>query len=235
MMSSDGQPQDIPTGELSRPNEHGSTKAGGSWHETVETAVEQSGATPLTILFIDVNHFKDINDSLGHEMGDRVIEDIKTIITDQLRVHTPRPEGERDIIAVTRLDESKADEYIPGHIGGDEYAILCKTDDIGARILVERLRGAIQNYTEDPANSNLKELDISLAIGVAVLQPGMTARELLAAADQDMYEDKLRQLPPLTEEQEKLLTEYFQKLEENKIRIRDLGNYALRISRGRDS
>ena len=208
------------------------------WHDAVEEAAIEARETgsPLAVFFIDVNHFKDINDTLGHQAGDDVIAGIREMLQQELRLTENRPKEDRDLMWVHeaeqpsfyRGDEPEGLEI--GHIGGDEFGILCQTDDIGARAIEERLRNAFNKYKASQ-DEELQALDISLAIGVSVLQPGMSGQELLRFADEDMYADKLRQLPPLSEEQKKFLLQLYEGLEQHKLRLRDLGKYVLMLSR----
>src|SRR5262249_13157450 len=101
------------------------------WHDAVETAVAPSSlrGQPLSVLFIDVNHFKDINDQLGHDVGDEVIAQIQRMLVDNLRTGSNRTAQERDYVGI---------DFEPGHIGGDEFGILCRSDLEGARVLAER-------------------------------------------------------------------------------------------------
>lgn len=210
-----------------------------TWHQEVETAVSDAKATgePVAVLFIDVNHFKDINDTLGHSIGDEVIAEVRSLIQKSLRTTAQRAPEDRDQVAISEVrfppDRLTGSEPIfsAGHIGGDEFGILCKTGEEGARKIVERLRLAFDNYLENSKKVGLRDLDISLAIGVSVLQPGMSGTELLQLADQDMYNDKFNQLPPLNKKQREFLAQLEEGLYEHQIRLRDVGKYLLMLSR----
>ena len=210
-----------------------------TWHRTVEDAAleAQRRGTPLSVIFIDVNHFKDINDSLGHAYGDQVIAEIQGILSKNLRLDKNRPGKNNDLIFVNEADSSVIDGFgadldlQSGHLGGDEFGILCKTDDNGARIVTSRLREAFDEYLQGESNTELKELGVSLAMGVSVLQENMTVSQLLQAADREMYEDKLRQLPPLTDEQREFLIGLHEELDKHRVRLRDIGKYVVLLSR----
>jgi diguanylate cyclase (GGDEF)-like protein len=121
---------------------------------------------PVAVLFVDLDNFKIVNDSLGHEAGDRLI----VAVADRLRGCLPAG------MSVARL-------------GGDEFTVLltCDADgqaalDLGDRLLVE-LRTPIQIDTH--------ELYISGSIGIALSSSGPTgAGDLLRAADVAMYRAK---------------------------------------------
>lgn len=214
-----------------------------SWHEAVEAAIveaQQSG-TPLTVIFIDVNHFKDINDNLGHATGDEVIDKLREMLVSSLRTHASemRPPEDLDLVSLTparqpeRLPRKLTKEFMPGHIGGDEFGVLCKTDESGARILIDRLRSSFNQMKSDPENKELSGLDISLAIGMSSLEPGWDSRKLLSEADLQMYRDKERQLEPLNDEQKEFLNRVAEGLEKYEIRIRDVGKYLVMLSKDR--
>jgi GGDEF domain-containing protein len=210
-----------------------------SWHSRLVSEVQaaQRDERSLAVLFVDVNYFKDVNDILGHEAGDKVIADIRHILEKNLRISSSRPSEEQDVVAVSEVQplDDLADvtdiEYTAGHIGGDEFAIMCRTDEKGAQAIVQRLRDEFNTYLEDPSNANLANLDISLAVGVSVLQPNMTSAELLRLADSDMYRDKLLHLPSLSDEQKSVVIELQAKLEDHNIRLRDVGKYLLMLSK----
>jgi GGDEF domain-containing protein len=209
-----------------------------AWHQAVDTAVEKSQRenTPLSVIFIDVNHFKDINDSLGHLYGDRIIDDIKELLAKNVRLNKNRPGKNTDLVFSSETDFSTPDKHSEdlgiqvGHLGGDEFGILSKLDDRSARAVSERLHEAFEEYTQAQA-PELNDIGVSVSMGVCVLQEGMTASDFLHYADREMFEDKLRQLPPLTEEQRKFLVNFQEGLSAYKIRLRDIGKYLLLMSR----
>jgi GGDEF domain-containing protein len=210
-----------------------------TWHQAVEEAVAEAQAnnTSLTVIFIDVNHFKDVNDTLGHAAGDEVIAEIRNLLVNNLRLSEKRLGEDRDLISASEarapdLTGTEAEiDAEAGHIGGDEFGILCETGDKGARIIEGRLRNAFTDYMASKEGTELGDLELSLAIGVSVLQPGMTSAQLLRSADREMYEDKMRQLPPLNEEQEKFLSQLYLGLEQHNLRIRDIGKYTVLSAR----
>lgn len=211
-----------------------------AWHREVELATEEARRddSHLSVVFIDVNYFKDINDTLGHTKGDEVIEAVHQILAKNLRTQysEKRPVSELDSIAISRASKPefpaglKASDVQAGHIGGDEFGILCKTDEKGARVLVDRIRFAFDEYKKSPEGKDLEKLGISLAIGASTLEPGWDSTDLLSDADLNMYRDKESQLKPLNEVQRKFLNNVAEGLEEYDIRIRDLGKYLVMLS-----
>lgn len=119
----------------------------------------------MTLIYLDLNGFKKINDSYGHETGDEVLK----IVAQRLR-NSLRPDE-----AVARL-------------GGDEFAVLLDTGDQGAASSVaERLRAAISR----PIRLGQYSMDVTTSLGVAFYpEDGTSFEALSASADERMYRDK---------------------------------------------
>ncbi len=125
-------------------------------------------ATPLSVLMIDIDLFKKINDSWGHHTGDRVIRHV----ADQMR-------------AILRSVD------ICGRLGGEEFtAILPETDAQGAFALAERLRLAVAN-SEDARADNGQLIRHTISVGIATLSPDDSSFEtLLKRSDLALYQAK---------------------------------------------
>ncbi|HSX18447.1 MAG TPA: GGDEF domain-containing protein [Candidatus Saccharimonadales bacterium] len=214
------------------------------WHRSVDRAVNQArrNGSPLSVIFIDVNHFKDINDTLGHAEGDEVIAKLREMLVAGLRTHASekRPQDDLDLVSVTRTQKPElpydlTKDFSPGHIGGDEFGVLCKADGKEAQVLVDRLRTTFDEFMSAPENEELSKLGISLAIGVSALEPGWDSAQLLSEADWEMYRDKERQLGPLNDEQKRFLKKVAEGLEKYKIRTRDVGKYLVMLSSESDN
>lgn len=127
---------------------------------------------PLTLLFIDLDGFKLINDQHGHLIGDQVISAVS-----------------RRIAAAVRADDFLA------RYGGDEFVIIAEGLRPGHRLdlLVQRIRTAAQ----EPVETEMGHLTLSASIGVAYSGEGFASpREMLATADERMYADKRQSRPP---------------------------------------
>lgn len=126
-----------------------------------ELALVDRRATPLSLLIVDVDHFKTINDTYGHAKGDTVLQAVAALLTQSARAI--------DVVA---------------RIGGEEFAvILPNTDAASARGVAERMRAAVENEAW-----LTKPLTISL--GIATLLKHETAGSLFVRADKAMYAAK---------------------------------------------
>jgi len=139
--------------------------------ETAERAFYQAQRynRPLSVVMIDVDNFKHINDNFGHATGDQVLRAVARRMQSVLR----------------RSD-------ILGRYGGDEFVVLLpETGQEGARRMTERLRAAVAMAA---STENLPELDVpvSLSIGVAssVHLGSVTLDNLLQYADKALYTSK---------------------------------------------
>ena len=121
---------------------------------------------PLSALLIDLDRFKGVNDSLGHEAGDRLLQHL----TDRTRL-------------VLRGED------LLGRLGGDEFvALLPSTDAAGARVVAERLRAAL---AQEHLRVHGMEVPVPLSIGVAeAALAGDDLDDLIQRADQAMYRAK---------------------------------------------
>ncbi|MBN7819403.1 diguanylate cyclase [Bowmanella yangjiangensis] len=117
------------------------------------------------VALVDLDHFKKINDSLGHQGGDQVLKHFARLCSQTLR-HT-------DIV---------------GRIGGEEFLIaLPHTNAQEAALLLERLRKRCEGIAE---TMQLDELKVSISIGLVSNTPPRSAIELLARADKILYSAK---------------------------------------------
>ncbi len=122
---------------------------------------------PLSLLIIDSDHLKAVNDAMGHQAGDQLLVDIARIISQRCRV---------------------SDTVI--RYGGDEFVVLLpETDSMGAGFLGERIRRAIEQHALDVPND--QHMRTTVSVGVASFPTDAAdARELLANADSALYRSK---------------------------------------------
>jgi diguanylate cyclase (GGDEF)-like protein len=139
-------------------------------HTILESELERSRrfGTPLALVMLDLDHFKQINDEYGHQQGDEVLE----LVADVLR------EFSRDIDT-------------PARYGGEELAVvLPQTDSEGAEQLAERIREAVDGL-EVPRVDGEGVLRLQASFGVAAVPESGSDREgLIAAADAALYRAK---------------------------------------------
>lgn len=137
-------------------------------HE-IEQAIEHATHTrmPLTLLMLDLDHFKSVNDRHGHATGDRVLRDVAAAWHAQLRGRDPL-----------------------GRIGGEEFVVVCQDTSLEQAMLVAgRLREALPALRFDDVDTSLQ---VSVSIGAASYKQGQTREELLASADAALYRAKQR-------------------------------------------
>jgi len=127
---------------------------------------------PLSILLIDIDHFKQVNDSYGHQTGDLVLSYLGRLLLDAMR--------SSDIVA---------------RYGGEEFVIIApNTSGHTAQGLAERLREHINNHKLVLSNTPMQRLEITVtaSIGVADIDERTdTSEQLLDFADQALYQAKL--------------------------------------------
>jgi len=118
---------------------------------------------PVALLFCDLDRFKAVNDTFGHEAGDLVLGDVARAMAARVRVY--------DLLA---------------RLGGDEFVVVMP--DAGgdeAAIMAERIRDCVAEVAAERGLSGL-----SVSIGVALHVPGQDIDDLVRAADAAMYREK---------------------------------------------
>jgi diguanylate cyclase (GGDEF)-like protein len=133
-----------------------------------ECILSARGGHPLSVVMLDFDNFKGINDTYGHPFGDRTL------------------------IAVARAcrDAVREPDFV-GRLGGDEFAVgMPQTDGEGARQSAERIRAAVSNVSMPLPGGGA--LSITTSVGLAVLQNTDTLQSLLARCDRAVYEAKRR-------------------------------------------
>ena len=125
---------------------------------------------PLSLMFIDVDHFKRINDTYGHQTGDEVLRQVCRAIQERVRAC--------DVAA---------------RYGGEEIAVLLpQTDLSGALILAERMREAISDLSVTDLRGEAI-VRVTASVGVSELEPDDQApADLIERADQAVYRAKHR-------------------------------------------
>ncbi|WP_220104878.1 GGDEF domain-containing protein [Neiella holothuriorum] len=120
---------------------------------------------PLAVLILDIDHFKNVNDTHGHACGDVVIKLVARCMLRGLR-----------------------SEAIAGRWGGEEFVvILPESDDEAARVCAERIRQLIGN---EKAQFETGSVNVTASAGVAMAESGETLEQILNRADQALYRAK---------------------------------------------
>jgi diguanylate cyclase (GGDEF)-like protein/PAS domain S-box-containing protein len=136
-----------------------------SFTDHVARALADRGDRAVAVLFIDLDHFKVVNDSLGHAFGDMLV----TTVAQRLR-STLRPDN---VIA---------------RFGGDEFVVLCPnlSGEAAAAAIARRLLDAVA----EPVAMMTEEIFVSASIGIAIAGAEDTSETLLRHADAAMYRAK---------------------------------------------
>lgn len=120
---------------------------------------------PVGLMLLDLDHFKQVNDTYGHDVGDEVLRAVATCLKGVTRYH--------DVAA---------------RLGGEEFAVVAPNMD-GERLtkFAERIRGAIANMAVQTGNTRL---NVTTSLGLAVWDGSETAEEFYRRADRLLYQAK---------------------------------------------
>ncbi|KPA88248.1 MULTISPECIES: sensor domain-containing diguanylate cyclase [Pseudomonas] len=140
----------------------------GHWEESLKVAYarNQRHGNPTSLVMFDIDHFKRVNDTYGHQAGDKVIERVAEVVREHVR-----------------------DSDVAGRYGGEEFGVvLSDTDKASARFFAERLRKAIEAQQVVHEGVTIR---FTISLGVADLsRPSVTHADLIAWADQALYQSK---------------------------------------------
>ncbi|WP_248744985.1 diguanylate cyclase [Pseudomonas sp. MWU12-2037] len=140
----------------------------GHWEESLKAAYarNQRYGNATSLVMFDIDHFKRVNDTYGHQAGDKVIEHVADLVREHVR-----------------------DSDVAGRYGGEEFGVvLSDTDKAGARFFAERLRKAIEALEVVHEGQSIR---FTISLGVADLsQPSISHADLIAWADQALYASK---------------------------------------------
>jgi diguanylate cyclase (GGDEF)-like protein len=129
--------------------------------DRLEGALSDPGASAVTVLFLDLDRFKSVNDRLGHAAGDELLS-----------------------AAGDRIRRCTREEDTAARFGGDEFAVVLIDQDVTrAEAVAERIIGALR----EPFTISEGPVHIGVTIGIAQAHDGVGADELLAEADVALY------------------------------------------------
>jgi two-component system, cell cycle response regulator len=123
--------------------------------------------SPLVLVMFDIDHFKKVNDTYGHQAGDLVLSELSTLLTAALRAE--------DVFA---------------RYGGEEFAVICRgTDLTQASIVGERMRKAVETHRFTFEGTHIP---VTISVGIAGLPDAAVkdATDLVARADKALYQSK---------------------------------------------
>jgi len=126
---------------------------------------------PLSVMMLDIDHFKSINDTWGHQAGDKILSEFRELIKSSVRVS--------DIVA---------------RYGGEEFLILApSTDAEAAYNLAERIRENTEKHNFEINGSDLEKRSVCVTVSAGVAQlaaHGITGDQLVKFADEALYRAK---------------------------------------------
>lgn len=121
--------------------------------------------TALSVIIVDIDLFKSVNDSYGHLAGDRILQAVATTLVNKVRT-----------------------EDVCGRWGGEEFLVLlANTDLAGAVQVAEKLRMAVNDLTTDWEGTSIA---VTISLGVGEFKPGMSMDECINPADTALYRAK---------------------------------------------
>lgn len=138
------------------------------WQDSLQqrVAVSQATGQSMSLVLLDVDHFKRWNDQWGHPAGDAALVLLAQLIRDSVR-----------------------DRDLPCRLGGEEFGVILPDTGLAqAEVMAGRLCDRVRNTVLHPVSGQQEQLTISL--GVASLNPGETAEQLLQRCDQALYRAK---------------------------------------------
>lgn len=132
------------------------------FEETLEQ-LELQRHDPTSVIIIDLNNLKPINDTFGHHMGDKLIRRAAEVLKAGIQ-----------------------EKYMTARIGGDEFSVIMPDTTLdAAQELMDRLQSLVVIN-----NKYYREPKLSLSMGAAVSSPGMLLEKVISLADNEMYRNK---------------------------------------------
>jgi diguanylate cyclase (GGDEF)-like protein len=132
-----------------------------------EIARSRRFGQPFSLAILDIDHFKDVNDTYGHIQGDIVLKELAKVFSSSIR--------------------DKVDTV--GRLGGEEFVILFPQTELkNARAVVDRLHKAVQNHPVC-LHDNSGEINVTVSVGLVTVESknDLAAEEIMIAADKALY------------------------------------------------
>jgi diguanylate cyclase (GGDEF)-like protein len=140
-----------------------------SFHTRLQQEIDRADRyhRPLSLIMLDIDYFKDYNDSHGHPQGDAILAQVATMLKNMSRAS--------DIVA---------------RYGGEEFAIILpETDKPSAEAFGNRLREEIEQH-KFPGEEQLPDRVLTISVGIASHTLSSSKEKLVAAADAELYRAK---------------------------------------------
>ncbi|QNK80373.1 GGDEF domain-containing protein [Nakamurella sp. PAMC28650] len=138
-----------------------------SFTERIERAMRHRPDGGVQVLFLDLDRFKAVNDSLGHGAGDQLL-----------------------VVIARRLSAALRPGDTAARLGGDEFAVLLGDEPLDRSL--DSFRTELGESVEQPVPLQGLDLRIAASIGTAIAEPGDTLEDLMHRADMAMYAQKGR-------------------------------------------
>jgi len=140
----------------------------GTFDKTIGDIVRSSDNASATLIMLDIDHFKRINDNFGHLVGDRVIRYLSALLTQVV-----------------------GNEHHIARYGGEEFAIVIKNKPIElSQKFAEKIRVAMSNSKLQRKDSGESIGKVTISAGIASLKAGDTVDDFIGNADKALYEAK---------------------------------------------
>lgn len=142
-----------------------------------EVRLARRSGRPLTLLMLDIDHFKRLNDTYGHQQGDMALIEMARIMKTVVRVvDTTAAQRRPDIVA---------------RYGGEEFMIILpETAMPDAMGVAERLRKTVEEFQFTPVAGQEAPLKVTVSLGLAGWTTGLSRETLIAQADKALYRSK---------------------------------------------
>ncbi|HTN14450.1 MAG TPA: EAL domain-containing protein [Sphingomonadaceae bacterium] len=135
-------------------------------HEMVEKLMTMHDDQKLALFWLDLDKFKEVNDTLGHPVGDRVLSEV-----------------------ARRLRETSPDGATVARFGGDEFIVVC---EVASRSESERLAGSLLDEISRPYRIDGERLEIGASMGIALMpDDGTDLDTVMQSADLALYHAKV--------------------------------------------
>ena len=135
----------------------------------IEWARARRNGQPMALLMLDIDHFKDINDRYGHQIGDACLQQIAKVLAE---------------------NASRAAD-VAARYGGEEFAIICADSSIeGARNLAEKIRQSVEGLALGREGGAHDVVTVSIGVAAFVPDDLLPAKAIVRAADRALYEAK---------------------------------------------